>query len=90
MGCKPHLLAYMNLTATHSAKGMVPRAENPLDPRLLALYRAATPAAKLAAVTRLNAALIGLKEAQLAATRPEWTSDRRRVELRRWWMTARD
>ena len=57
---------------------------------MLALYRAATPAAKLAVVTRLNAALIGLKAAQLAATRPEWTPDRRRLELRRWWLASRD
>lgn len=61
-----------------------------MDPCLLALYRAATPAAKLAAVTRLNATLIGLKEAQLAATRPDWTPEQRRTELRRWWMSSRD
>lgn len=80
----------MGMTATPSGMSMAPHPENPLDPRLLALYRAATPAAKLAVVTRLNATLIGLKEAQLAATRPEWTLDRRRIELRRWWLAARD
>jgi hypothetical protein len=64
--------------------------ENPLEPHLLALYRAAAPAAKLAAVARLNAGLIGLKEAHLAASHPAWTVDQRRVELRRWWFSARD
>lgn len=63
---------------------------DPLDPRLLALYRAATPEAKLAVVHRLNTLLIGLKEAHLSATRPEWPPERRRAELRRWWFSARD
>ena len=80
----------MGTTATPSGTSLPPRPENPLEPRLLALYRTATPAAKLVAVARLNAALIGLKAAQLAATRPEWTPDRRRLELRRWWMASRD
>ncbi len=80
----------MGMTGTTLGTSLPPRPENPLDPRLLALYRTATPAAKLAVVTRLNAALIGLKAAQLAATRPEWTPDRRQLELRRWWMAARD
>lgn len=64
--------------------------EDPLDPRLLALYRAATPEQKLTAVMRLNHALQGLKAAQIAADRPDWTSAQREHELRRWWLSARD
>jgi hypothetical protein len=66
------------------------RPENPIEPLLLALYRRASPEKKLAVVTRLNATLLGLKEAQLAATRPDWTTSQRRTELRRWWFSARD
>jgi hypothetical protein len=66
------------------------RVEDPIEPRLLALYRTATPEAKLAAVARLNTLLIGLKEAQLAADRPAWSPERRKTELRRWWLTSRD
>jgi len=66
------------------------RPENPLEPRLLALYRAATPEAKLLAVARLNSMLLGLKAAHLAASRPEWTSGHRETQLRRWWLGARD
>jgi hypothetical protein len=66
------------------------RVEDPIEPRLLALYRVATPEAKLAAVARLNAVLIGLKEIQLAADRSAWPPERRKAELRRWWLTSRD
>ena len=66
------------------------RRENPLDARLVALYRAASPEKKLAAVDRLNQALLGLKEAELAARRPELSPAERRAELRRWWLSARD
>lgn len=65
-------------------------AETLPDPRLLELYRHATPVAKLAAIARINAALIGLKEAQLASLHSSWTPDQRRTELRRWWFSARD
>ncbi|MBI2814402.1 MAG: hypothetical protein HYX71_08970 [Opitutae bacterium] len=64
--------------------------ENPLEPRLLALYRVATPEQKLTAVVRLNQVLQGLKEAQLADARPELTGAQRQAELRHWWMSARD
>lgn len=66
------------------------RPENPLDARLVALYRAASPEKKLAAVHRLNRTLQGLKEAELAARRPELLESERRAELRRWWLSARD
>ncbi|SDR65548.1 hypothetical protein [Opitutus sp. GAS368] len=66
------------------------RPEAPLDARLVALYRAASPEKKLAAVDRLNRTLQGLKEAELAARRPELSADERRAELRRWWLSARD
>jgi hypothetical protein len=65
------------------------QAEEPLDPKLVALYRAATPEQKLAAVDRLNRTLQGLKEAQMAASRPDLTAEMRRVELRRWWFSSR-
>lgn len=79
-----------------TAEGAVPptgrgwRAENPLIPELVALYRLATPDAKLAAVARLNANLLGLKEAQLAGEHPHWSDERRRAAVRRWWFGARD
>jgi hypothetical protein len=73
-----------------SGARLTPLPEDPFDPRLLALYRASTPGAKLDVVTRLNTTLIGLKVAQLAASRPGWSPDRRRLELRRWWLAARD
>jgi len=80
----------MGVRAKTLEMSLTPPPEDPLDPRLLALYRKATPGAKLAAVTRLNAALIRLKAAHLAASRPEWSPDQRQRELRRWWMTSRD
>lgn len=63
------------------------RREDPLDARLVALYRAASPEKKLAAVHRLNRTLQGLKEAELAARRPELSEGERRAELRRWWFS---
>lgn len=64
--------------------------EEPLDPRLVALYRAATAEQKLAMVDRLNRALQGLKEAELAVNRPDLAAEERRTELRRWWFSSRD
>jgi len=66
------------------------RRENPLEPHLLARYRAATPEGKLAAVARLNSVLLGLKAAQLAAARPAGTAAQQQAELRRWWFSAHD
>lgn len=66
------------------------RLENPVEPVLLGLYRRSSPEAKLAVVHRLNVTLIGLKEAHLTATRPDWTISQRQSELRRWWFSARD
>ena len=60
------------------------------DARQFALYREASPTAKLAAVARLNAVLIGLKQAQLAAEHPAWTVEEQRATLRQWWFGARD
>lgn len=56
----------------------------------MALYRAATPEAKLQAVAQLNGVLLGLKAAQLAADNPELTAGQRKSALRRWWLSARD
>ena len=61
----------------------------PLDPTLCDLYRAATPTRKLEVVMRLNAALIGLKEAELQARFPALSAGERRQRVRRWWLTAR-
>ena len=66
------------------------RAHEPLDPRLRDLYRAATPTQKLAVVARLNATLIGLKEAELNARFPSQPPAERRTALRGWWFAARD
>ncbi len=68
----------------------MPGVEDPCDPRLMALYRAATPEQKLTVVMQMNHTLQGLKAAQLAATYPDWTADERQAALRRWWFSARD
>ncbi len=57
---------------------------------LAALYRNATPAAKLAAVAAINESLIALRDAYLKSAQPTWSPEERRVELRRWWFSARD
>jgi hypothetical protein len=62
----------------------------PLDPKLLELYRRATPTQKLAVTARLNATLIGLKEADIRARLPNLSREDQRAMLRRWWLTARD
>jgi hypothetical protein len=67
-----------------------PLLPEPLDPKLCALYRAATPERKLAVVARLNATLIGLKEADLRTRFPAQSTAERRTMLRRWWFAARD
>jgi hypothetical protein len=54
-------------TLAHAANA---GAHEPLDPKLLELYRRATPTQELAVVARLNATLIGLKEADLRARHP--------------------
>ena len=61
-----------------------------LDPRQVALYRAASPTEKLAVVARINAALIAIKEAAVAQQHPEWSAEQRRACVRRWWFSARD
>jgi hypothetical protein len=66
------------------------RDHEPLDPRLLELYRRATPTQKLAVVARLNGTLIGLKEADLRARQPALPPEKRQQVLRRWWLGARD
>lgn len=66
------------------------RREDPLEPGLVALYRAATPESKLLAVARLNGVLLGLKEAHLRASRPEMSPEETKQHLRRWWLGARD
>jgi hypothetical protein len=60
------------------------------DERLRTLYRTASPTEKLAAVARINAALIAIKEAAVAQQHPEWSATRRRDTVRLWWLTARD
>lgn len=62
----------------------------PFDPRLIELYRRATPTQKLAVVARLNATLIELKASDIRARRPDLAEAQQRAQLRRWWMTARD
>jgi hypothetical protein len=64
--------------------------ENPLDPRMIALYRAATPERKLLTVMQLNAGLIALRDAYLVSIHPEWSQERRKADLRRWWFGAHD
>ena len=64
--------------------------ETALEPRLVALYRAATPTAKLAVVARINAALTAIKEADVAQRHPDWSAAQRRASVRRWWLSARD
>ena len=66
------------------------RTFEPLHPKMVELYRKATPTQKLAVVARLNATLIGLKEADIRASRPDLSRDAQRALLRRWWLTARD
>ena len=61
-----------------------------LDPRLRELYRSATPTQKLAIVGRLNATLIGLKEADLRTRFPAISQSETRARIRHWWLTARD
>jgi hypothetical protein len=71
------------------ARTQHPRFET-LDPRLRAIYRSASPTQKLAVVSRLNAALLGLKEADLQSRFPEMPPAKRRELLRRWWLAALD
>ncbi len=77
-------------TAVDATRADQWRPEDPCEPRLMAIYRAATPEAKLQAVARLNGVLLGLKAAQLAAARPDLTAGQRKSDLRRWWLSARD
>ena len=60
----------------------------PLDPRLRDLYRSATPTQKLAIVARLNATLIGLKEADLRACSVVRAPNEQRKLLRSWCRSA--
>lgn len=60
------------------------------EAKLRELYRRATPTEKLAAVHRINEALISLKSAHLQARHPEWSPAERTAALRRWWFSARD
>jgi hypothetical protein len=60
------------------------------DDRLRALYRAASPTEKRAAVARINAALTAVKEAAVARQYPDWSPAQRRALVRRWWLAARD
>ena len=62
----------------------------PLEPRLLELYRRATPAQKLAVVARLNQTLIKLKECDIRARHPALRPEEHRQMLRRWWLGAAD
>lgn len=59
-------------------------------PLQIELYRAASPTKKLAAVARLNATAIKLKESALRARYPELSVAKRHEMLRRWWLTSRD
>lgn len=70
--------------------GMVPASRMSPDNRVWELYRRASPTQKLAVVARLNAGLIGLKDADLQARQPELSDQERQVLLRRWWLSAAD
>lgn len=59
-------------------------------PLQIELYRRASATEKLAAVARLNATALKLKEASLAAKFPRLSPAERHALLRRWWLTARD
>ncbi len=61
-----------------------------IDERVLALYRAASPTEKLAAVARINSALTAIKEAAVARQHPEWSPAQRHAAVRHWWLNARD
>lgn len=59
-------------------------------PLQVTLYRQATPTQKLAAVARLNATAIAMKDAALKSRFPGMPPETRRAVTRRWWLTARD
>jgi hypothetical protein len=59
-------------------------------PLQVALYRRATPTQKLAAVARLNATAIAMKDSALKSRCPDMPLETRRAVTRRWWLTARD
>jgi hypothetical protein len=82
----------MPADSVHSATATVPldREGDRPHPLQIELYRHATPTQKLAAVARLNATLLNLKEASLESQLPHLSSLERRALLRRWWLTARD
>jgi len=61
-----------------------------IDERLRALYRAASPTEKLAAVARINLSLTAIKEAAVARQHPDWSPVQRRTAVRRWWLSAKD
>ena len=61
-----------------------------MDERLRALYRAASPTEKLAAVARINLSLTAIKEAAVARQHPEWSPVQRRSAVRRWWLSSHD
>lgn len=67
-----------------------PPAVDATDLRLAEIYRRASPSQKLAVVARLNAMLIGLKEADLLARYPDVTGEQRLRMLRHWWLAAAD
>lgn len=59
-----------------------------VDPLMIPIYRRATAEQKLAVVGRLNAALIALKESQLAQKHSDWPVERQREALRAWWLKS--
>jgi hypothetical protein len=59
-------------------------------PLQIDLYRRATPTQKLAAIARLNATAIAIKEADLESRCPDVPAAERRAVLRQWWLAARD
>jgi hypothetical protein len=69
---------------------MVSPARESFEARQWELYRRASPTQKLAVVARLNAGLIGLKQADLRLRQPELSDQERQAIVRRWWLTAAD
>jgi hypothetical protein len=77
--------------ATHSVTAEpLDRERDRPHPLQIDLYRRATPTAKLAALARLNATAIAIKEADLKTRRPDLPAAERRAALRQWWLASRD
>jgi hypothetical protein len=76
---------------THNGSDTLPNRERDRPHAVqIELYQRATPTERLAVVARLNATVIGLKEADIRSRFPHLSGVEQRAMLRRWWLTARD